>query len=145
VTKKIQRSAIVAFTPQQMFDLVNSIESYPQFMQGCVGATIISANSEHIEARLDLRKGQLAHSFVTRNQLVAPHSITMHLVEGPFKKLEGVWRFQALGEAGCKVSLDLEFEFKNVLVAMAASAWFESVANQLVDAVCRRAKIIYPK
>lgn len=143
MAKKIQRSALVPFSAQQMFDLVNDIENYPQFMQGCVAAKILQRSDRQLEARLDLQKGSFSQSFVTRNALNAPNTITMNLVEGPFKMLQGLWQFQTLGDQGCKVSLDLEFEFKNKLMALAAGSWFETVANQLVDSVCQRAHKLY--
>lgn len=143
MSKTIERTALVECTPAQMFELVNDIESYPQFMDGCIGSEILSQTDECIEARLDLKKGKFAHSFVTRNHLQTNRAINMTLVDGPFKQLDGEWVFEALGDSACKVRLTLAFEFKNKLVALAAGHWFESVGNQLVDAVCQQAKKRY--
>jgi len=140
---QIERSALVAFSDRQMFDLVNDIESYPQYMEGCIGAEVLSRTDSEITARLDLSKLGMRYSFTTRNRLTAPSSMDMVLVEGPFKRMSGVWAFKALAEDACKVSLSLEFEFSNALVAKAASKWFESVANELVDGLCRRAGQVY--
>ncbi|TQV74556.1 type II toxin-antitoxin system RatA family toxin [Exilibacterium tricleocarpae] len=126
-----------------MFDLVNDIPSYPQFMDGCVGAEVLQHGEGFVEARLDLSRGGLQQSFVTRNQLQAPQRVSMQLVEGPFKRFQGDWTFTPLRDNACKVSLDLEFEFRNKLVALAANRWFEQVANQMVDALCRRADVVY--
>lgn len=143
MAKTIERSALVTFSQQQMFDLVNDVDCYPEFLPGCVGAKVLRRTGEEVEARLDLEKGSFSQSFVTRNQLEKPHSIEMHLVDGPFKKLEGRWTFEPIGDEGCKVKLRLEFEFKNKLMALAAGHWFETVANQLVDAICQRAQLLY--
>ncbi len=143
MTKTIERTALVEFTPAQMFELVNDIEAYPQFMDGCVGSEILSKDDKVIEARLDLKKGKFAQSFITRNSLDENRCVNMRLVDGPFKQLDGQWNFEALGDSGCKVSLSLTFEFKSKLVALAAGSWFESVGNQLVDAVCLQAKKRY--
>ena len=143
MAKVIEREALVTFSAEQMFALVNDIESYPQFLPGCTEAAILSRSEGEIEARLNLEKGSFSQSFVTRNQLNHPHSIDMRLVDGPFKKLEGRWTFDSVGDHGCKVKLRLEFEFKNKLMALAAGHWFETVANQLVDAVCQRAQQLY--
>lgn len=139
----ITRSALVAYSDQQMFQLVNDIEAYPQYMEGCIGAEVLERSSNEVTARLDLSKLGMRYSFTTRNLLSEPNSMDMQLVEGPFKQFRGVWSFKALAADACKVSLDLEFEFSNSLVAMAAGKWFESVANELVAGLCRRAQQIY--
>lgn len=139
----IHRSALLPYSAKQMFDLVNDIESYPSYMDGCVGSEVFFRDASCIEARLDLSKGGIKQSFATRNRLVEPESITMELVEGPFSHFEGVWRFTHLQDSACKVSLDLEFTVSNKLVGMAAKRLFDSVAGNLVDALCQRAKVVY--
>lgn len=139
----IERSALVAFSATQMFALVNDVASYPAFMEGCVGAEVLQRSDDEVVARLDLSKAGISHSFVTRNQLTPPIAMTMALVEGPFKYLHGEWRFQALAADACKVSFTLDFEFKSALIGMVAGQWFESVANQLVDGLVKRAQAIY--
>lgn len=140
---QIKRSALVAFSDRQMFDLVNNIEAYPQYMDGCVGAQVLERGDNELTARLDISRLGVKYSFTTRNQLLPPATMGMELVEGPFKRLSGLWTFKPLAEDACKVSLDLEFEFSSRLVAKAAGKWFESVANELVDGLCRRAQQIY--
>lgn len=139
----VNRSALVHYSAQQMFNLVNDIEAYPQFMDGCVGAKILKREGDWLEARLELSKAGVSQSFVTRNQLNAPESMSMTLVDGPFKYLRGCWRFTTLNETACKVSFDLEFELQNKLLGMAVGKLFESVASKQVDALCERAKQIY--
>lgn len=143
MSHKVNRSALVNYSAQQMFDLVNDIEAYPDYMDGCVGAKILKREGDWLEARLDLSKAGATQSFVTRNHLQAPTLMSMTLVDGPFKFLHGFWRFTALGEHACKVSFDLEFELKNRLLGMAIGKLFESVASKQVDALCARAKHIY--
>mgnify|MGYP000155923317 CR=1 FL=1 len=140
---QIERSALVAYSAQQMFDLINDVEAYPQYMDGCVGATVLHSSPEALEARLQLSKAGITQSFVTRNQLEPPHTMTMQLVEGPFSRFEGVWSFKALAEDACKVQLQMDFEFANKVLGLAASKWFESMASSQVDALCVRAKVIY--
>ena len=140
---RVERSALVNYSAAQMFELVNDIEAYPKFMDGCVGAQILARGDDWLEARLDLSKAGVTQSFVTRNQLQAPQSMSMNLVDGPFKYLRGVWRFTPLGESACKVSFELEFELQNRLLGMAVGKLFESVSNKQVDALCARAKQVY--
>ena len=139
----VQRSALVMHSAQSMFDLVNDVASYPQFMDGCQASEVLEQSESLMVARLELKKGGVKTSFMTRNRLQAPSIIEMKLEEGPFKSLTGVWRFTPLTPEACKVSLDLEFEFNNMAVGLAASKLFSTMANQLVDSLCRRADQIY--
>ncbi len=140
---RVERSALVNYSAAQMFDLINDIEAYPQFMDGCVGAKILVRGDDWLEARLELSKAGVSQSFVTRNQLQPPHSMSMNLVDGPFKYLRGVWRFTPLSEQACKVTFELEFELQNRLLGMAVGKLFEVVSNKQVDALCARAKQVY--
>lgn len=140
---RVQRSALVMHSAQSMYDLVNDVASYPQFMDGCQDAEVLEQSESQMVARLDLKKGGVKTSFMTRNRLQAPSVIEMNLEEGPFKNLKGVWSFKPLTPEACKVSLDLEFEFNNMAVGLAASKLFSTMANQLVDSLCRRADQIY--
>ena len=138
----IQRSALVLHSAQAMFDLVNDIEAYPQYMDGCTGAQIMSRNDKEIIARLDLRKAGMSHSFVTRNHLSASELVEMTLVDGPFDYFQGVWRFQALQQDASKVSLDLEFVLKSGVLNKAAGMLFTRVADNLVAALVERANAV---
>ena len=140
---EINRSALLLYPAATLFALVNDIESYPRFMDGCVGAEVLSRSDEFIEARLHLARAGIRQSFTTRNRLLAPGAIEMELLEGPFESFEGHWRFEALRDDACKVSLRLAFSLSNALAGRAARQLFESVANGLVDAVCRRAREVH--
>ena len=139
----ISRSALLPFDRQQLFDLVNDIEAYPEYMDGCVGAQVLSRDETLVEARLDLAKGGISHSFSTRNRLLGTELVTLELVEGPFEFFEGRWVFLALGDTACKLSLELEFSFNNTVLGLAASRLFEMVTNNRVDALARRAQDVY--
>ena len=135
----IQRSALVFHSAESMFDLVNDIESYPQYMDGCVGAEILSSDDKEIVARIDLSKAGIKHSLTTRNHLSRPCFIELTLVDGPFIHFQGIWRFDVLEEGASKVSLDLEFSLKFGILNKAMGALFTRVANNLVTAVIARA------
>ena len=142
---KVQRSALVMHSDQSMFDLVNDVANYPLFMDGCQATEVFEKTDSLMVARLDLKKGGFKTSFMTRNRLTQPSSIEMALEDGPFKNLKGLWTFKALTADACKVSLDLEFEFNNMAMGFAASQLFSSMANNLVDSLCRRADVVYGK
>ena len=139
----VQRSALVMHSDQTMFDLVNDVANYPQFMEGCQSAEVIEHAEHEMIARLELKKAGVKTSFMTRNRLQTPSTIEMSLEDGPFKSLKGVWKFKALTPQACKVSLDLEFEFNSMAMGLAASKLFSTMANELVESLCRRADQIY--
>ena len=139
----ITRSALVMHSAEQMFDLINDVRRYPEFLQGCQATEVIAEGEDFIEARLTIAKAGINQSFSTRNTLVRPERMEMRLVDGPFTRFEGIWRFQALSANACKVSLDMEFEVSNRLTGAALGAVFRQVANMMVDSFVKRAKQIY--
>jgi len=139
----VQRSALVPYTAQQMFRLVDDIESYPEFLPWCNDARIEARHGDELEATLELHKGGVSKHFTTRNRRTEFEAIDISLLGGPFRHLEGGWRFQALGDGGCKVSLELEFEFDSMLVDMLFGRFFEDTCNSLVDAFTRRAASVF--
>ncbi len=139
----INRSALLPYSAQQLFQLVNDVEAYPDFMDGCVGATVLSCDDDVMEARLELARGGIRQSFATRNVLNPPSEIVLQLIDGPFERFAGRWDFLALDDAACKLSLNLEFSVNSKVLGAAAARLFEGVTNNLVDAVCRRARQLY--
>ena len=139
----IERSALVSYSAQQMFALVNDIEAYPQFMAGCSAAKILRRGDDWLEAQLEINRGGVKQSFTTRNTLVEPVSMSMELLEGPFSKFSGLWEFQILSDSACKVVFTLDFTFSNPLMGMMMKGVFENVASEQVKSLCGRAKVIY--
>jgi ribosome-associated toxin RatA of RatAB toxin-antitoxin module len=139
----IQRSALVQYSSEQMFDLINDIEKYPEFMRGCTSALVISQSEHELVGKLRLEKVGLSQEFTTRNTLNRPHTIDMELVEGKFKDFSSQWTFEALTEDACKVSLQMDFEFDFGLVDFAAEKLLSSSANSLVDSLVTRARQVY--
>jgi len=139
----INKSALVPYTPIQMFKLVDDIEAYVEFLPWCSGSTVLARTDRDVTASLEISHSGFQKAFTTQNIYEVDHRINMTLVEGPFKKLEGVWQFQALGDQGCKIILDLEFEFKSRLIGMSFGPLFGQMAGSLVDAFTQRASNIY--
>lgn len=140
---EIRRSALVRWSPAQMFALVNDVAAYPKHFSWCTAATVISQDDNVLVARLDLRFAGLRHSFTTRNTMDPPHHLQVSLVEGPFHSLEGRWDFIALGDAGCKVALALDFDYAGRFGGSALKLGFQSLANRMVDDFCRQAAHAY--
>lgn len=140
---EIRRSALVKYSPAQMFNLVNDVEAYPKRFPWCVGAEIIERQSNVLVARLDLKFAGFRQSFTTRNAVEPPDRLQMSLVDGPFRSLEGVWHFTALGDAGCKVAFALDFDFAGRLGGGALKLGFQGLAGRMVDDFCREAERVY--
>jgi len=139
----INRTALVLHTAEEMFDLVNDVRRYPEFLPWCSRTEVVSEGDDHIEGTLYLSKGGLSYSFTTRNELERPKHMKIRLVEGPFKSLEGEWTFTELSDEASKVELNLSFEFSGKLTSLAMSKVFNSVASTLVDAFVSRSDQIY--
>jgi len=141
--QSICRSALVAFSAQQMFDLVDDIASYHQFVPYCQSSQELERSQQQVTATLVVAKSGIAKSFTTCNQLHSPNQIDMQLVDGPFSHLSGHWRFVALSDSACKIELDLQFEFSNRLTSMAFSKIFNKLMLSMITAFTERAEKIY--
>lgn len=139
----IERSALVPYSSQHMFELVNDVARYPEFVPSCQAARILHQSEQEIVAELSISKAGIQHAFTTRNSLTAPHHVQLELVDGPFKHLSGAWEFKALASDACKVSLRLDFEFSNKLLQFAFGKVFNDMAARMVDAFAQRARQVY--
>lgn len=139
----VSRSAIVRHTATEMFDLVDDVARYQDFLPWVKRSVERERSEDLVVGELLFAKAGFEKSFTTRNLRQPGKMIEIRLVEGPFRQLEGFWRFEALGEDACKVSLDLEFEFSNKLLAMAFGKVFTQVAGTLVDSFVQRANKCY--
>ena len=140
---QIERSSLVFYSAQQMFDLVNAVPDYPKFLPGCTSANILSQSENEMVAKLQVSKVGIGQSFTTRNILHPNERIDMQLVDGPFKRLQGGWHFTPLDEHSCKVVLRLEFEFSSRLVQFAFGKVFSELTAAMVNAFTKRAKVVY--
>ena len=139
----ITRKVIVDHPAQAMFDLVDGVEAYPQFLPWCRSTQILSRGEDEVRATIEMVKGGVHKSFTTSNRMQKNKMIDIRLLEGPFRRLEGYWRFESLRAGASKVSLDMEFEFSSHLLRVAVEPVFKQIANSLVDAFCKRAVNLY--
>jgi ribosome-associated toxin RatA of RatAB toxin-antitoxin module len=143
--RQVDRTALVPFTPEQMFALVADIERYPQFVPSVVGARILQRDERGVIGELEMERAGVREKFTTRNVLEPPNRMSLELVEGPFRLLDGLWTFEALGGKGTKIRLNIRFEFENPLTAMLLSRTFEKSCADMVDAFVVRARTVYAK
>lgn len=139
----VNQSALVGYSAEQMYQLVNDYEKYPQFLSGCVGAKTLSLGENELNAELVIQKLGISQRFSTHNTMIPNQKITMQLLEGPFRHLSGAWTFQPFDEQSCKISLMLEFEFESPLVAMVFGKVFNELTLKMVNAFKQRAKEVY--
>lgn len=139
---EINRSALVPYTPQQMFDMVRDVERYPEFLSWVVAAQTFEESETHQYAALALSVAGVQREIRTRNELIPGQLLRLKLDHGPFQQFGGEWRFSDLG-IGSRVELALAFEFDNPLLVAAFGRGFVSVANRMVDDFCQRADVLY--
>lgn len=138
--REVKRTALIAESPARMYQLVNDIEHYPEFVPWCTAARVESRTAGEIVATLAIKRGPLNAEFTTRNLLETDRRVLMQFVSGPFRVLEGLWTFTPLGELGCRVELEMRFEFANRVAGTLFEPLFENTAASLVDAFVKRAR-----
>ncbi|HEX6636034.1 MAG TPA: type II toxin-antitoxin system RatA family toxin [Steroidobacteraceae bacterium] len=138
--REVKRTALIAEAPARMFQLINDIERYPEFVPGCQAARVVSRKGNEMVATLDIKRGPLHAQFTTRNLMDPDRRVLMQLVSGPFRVLEGLWTLTPLGDLGCRVELEMRFEFANRVAGALFEPLFETTAASLVDAFVKRAR-----
>jgi ribosome-associated toxin RatA of RatAB toxin-antitoxin module len=141
--REVRRTVLVEYSPEQMYSLVEGVEDYPKFLPWCGGASVLHRDERTTRARIEINYHGVRHAFTTENRKQAPFEMHIRLVEGPFRRLDGSWRFVSLGGAGCRIEFDLVYEFSSRLLERLVGPVFNHIANTLVDAFLRRAEQVY--
>jgi len=144
----IHKTALVPYTSEVMYNLVNDIESYSQFLPWCSGSRVLTCEQNIMTAQVDINKSAFKQSFTTRNVLYKNETIEMGLQDGPFKVLKGEWLFHPLKKDlidGCKIELVLEWQFSNKITTAILGGVFSPIANKMVDSFVTRAHSLYSK
>lgn len=140
---KVQKSVLAGYSASQMFELVDSVERYPEFLPWCGGTDLMQRDENFTVATIRIDYMQVKQSFTTENAKQAPHSMTLRLKEGPFRSLEGSWHFIELNQTACKIEFHLSYEFSSKLIESVVGPVFSKIADNFVDAFIRRAEKIY--
>ena len=138
--REVKRSALIAESPARMYALINDIDRYPEFVPWCTAARVESRKEGEVVATLTIKRGPLRAEFTTRNLLEPGKRVLMQFVSGPFRVLEGLWTLTPLGDLGCRVELEMRFEFANRVAGTLFAPLFEDTAASLVDAFVKRAR-----
>jgi ribosome-associated toxin RatA of RatAB toxin-antitoxin module len=139
----VEKSALVPYSAQAMFDLVADVEHYKEFLPWCSDSQLLSRGDNKLCGKIEVSRMGIRQSFSTCNTLDPPGRMGLVLHEGPFKHLQGEWRFVELREDACKVMLTMEFEFSGKLINAAFGKVFNQVANSLVESFVKRAREVY--
>ena len=140
---EVVKSVLVPYSAEEMFALVDGVESYPLFLPWCGGTELHLRDEETTEATIHISYLQVKQHFSTRNSKRFPEEMTIRLKSGPFRKLEGSWHFKILSESACKIEFAMHYEFSSALLEKVLGPVFGMVTNSLVDAFVRRAEQIY--
>ena len=140
---KISKATVVPYTPEEMYVLVNDIESYPAFLPWCSAAKILTQQDESLTATLSLALGKIKQSFTTENTMQDGSRIEIQLIEGPFKHLSGYWKFNPEDEQSCHIQLHMNFEFKNKIIKHTLGKACYKVMDSLVESFAQRAQQVY--
>lgn len=141
--KRIARSALVGYRAEEIYALVEDIESYPRFLPWCREARVTERGPAGTQATLTAGFGALRQQFTTRNENRPGRAIDMRLVEGPFRSFAASWRFEPLAERGCRVEFSMEYEFSSRTVGRLLQPLFDGIADTMMDAFLRRADQVY--
>jgi len=143
--QRVHKSVLVPFSATQMFDLVDAVERYCEFLPWCGGSTVLASRADGKTARIDINYHGVRAHFTTDNVNVPGESIAIALKDGPFRALNGTWTFRALSPQACKVEFTLAYEFKTHLLETVVGPVFNHIANTFIDAFVRRAEAVYVK
>jgi len=139
----VNKSALVPFSAEQMYRLVDNVDNYHKFLPWCGSSEEIERKDNYVVGSVTIAKGGVNKKFTTKNILHEYNLIEIILVDGPFKKLQGSWQFTELKEDACKVSLDLEYEFSSKILSIVVGPVFNQVANSMVDSFVKQARVAY--
>lgn len=139
----IERSALVMYSAEQMFDLIHDVGRYPEFLPWCTAAHVVSDDEQALVAGMTVAKAGITQTFTTRNRKQRPEWMTMELEDGPFKQLNGIFKFQALSDEACKVTFEMDFEVSGKVLSMALTPVLKQATGTMVDAFVKRAEDIY--
>jgi ribosome-associated toxin RatA of RatAB toxin-antitoxin module len=139
----VHKTVFLGYSAEQMFDLVANVDDYPKFLPWCGGVKVLERSEEKLVACLAINFHGVKQSFTTANINQRPTQMTMKLVDGPFKVMDGVWTFKALRADACKVEFDLRYEFSSMILEQLIGPVFGMIANSMVDSFCKRAETVY--
>ena len=140
---EVNKSVLVGYPASRMFAIVDAVEKYPEFLPWCESTELIFRDARVMRATICINYRGIKQRFSTENAKNEPRLMQIRLIEGPFKTLDGYWRFTDLGGSGCKIEFNLQYEIASRLLDKMIGPVFGYIANSLVDAFVKRAQNLY--
>lgn len=141
---EIRRSALLDFPAEDIFDIIEGAEHYPDFLPGCEAVTILERSDSIIAARVTVGWRGLRFEFTTRNPKRRPEWLAVRLEESSvLKRLDGEWHIRALSSHACKVEFAMRCELEGAVARKLAGVVFDSVADGLMNAYVARAQALH--
>ena len=141
----VEKSVLIEYSAAQMYALVEDVAAYPQFLPWCGGTEILKKEGDMTRAAITIDFRGIKQRFSTENRADPPQLIEMNLIDGPFRQLDGSWRFKPLGEGACKIEFRLHYEFSSKLLEKIVGPVFHYIASTFVEAFVKRAQQLYGK
>ncbi|SER11791.1 Ribosome association toxin PasT (RatA) of the RatAB toxin-antitoxin module [Nitrosomonas sp. Nm51] len=140
---EIEKTVLVEYSAEQMFNLVDRVEQYPEFLPWCGGTSVDPQNESVTHATIKINYHHVKHSFTTENKRTPPELIEMTLLDGPFEHLDGHWRFIPLSDEACKIEFRLYYTFSHKILEKLVGPVFHMIANSFVESFIERAEAVY--
>lgn len=140
---EIEKTVLVEYSAEQMFNLVDRVEQYPEFLPWCGGTSVDPQDETTTHATVKINYHYVKHSFTTENKRTPPELIEMTLLDGPFEHLDGYWRFIPLSDEACKIEFRLHYTFSHKFLEKLVGPVFHMIANSFVESFIERADVIY--
>ena len=144
--KSVHKSVLIWYSAAEMYALVTDVARYPEFLPWCSHARVLAETESGMTAEVGIAFKGVTQSFTTRNEHTLDREVRLHLVDGPFSRLEGDWVFTPVGDdaqRACRVGLKLDYGFSNNLLAAVVGPVFDRIAGSMVDAFVKRAEQVY--
>lgn len=132
----------IPFTPEQMFNLVADVESYPEFLPWCVATRIRRRDGDVLTVDLIIGFKLFRERFTSRVVLDHPGRIDVAYTEGPLKYLNNHWKFELTPE-GCRIDFYVDFEFRSKVLQKLIGVVFNEAVRRMVGAFEERAHALY--
>lgn len=139
----VHKSVLLNYSADQMFALVDRVEDYPKFLPWCGGVSVRERSEDRLIATIEIHYHGIRQSFTTENHNTPPTAMTMHLVDGPFRRFDARWSFRPLRADACKVEFDMDYEFSSRILDKIIGPVFGMIANSFVESFRRRAEAVY--
>ena len=129
----IKKEPIILKDIETVFNIVNNVEKYKNFVPYCTNSEILLENDKIMEAKLEFNLKGFITSFTTKNEVNKNKSINMKLIDGPFKYLDGVWEFKSVDDKTI-IYLSINYEAENKFIEYTIGKSLDKITNYLVKA-----------